>query len=296
MMAAYAEGFNILRHANVGAHEQAADAETTPLREPDAYRYDLDLADIAEVWRRGSVIASWLLDLTAHALLQDPDLSGFQGRVSDSGEGRWTVKAAIDEGVPAPVISAALYERFASRGDADFAGKILSAMREEFGGHVEKPATEPGVHPPTVRDDGDAFRCAGAVRRDAATSPTRRSFPRSTRMCQRGRLDVPIVGVAKSGWTLDDLKEHARDAVRDGRRLRRKGVRAACRPAPLCRRRLPRRRDLPAVAHRARRTAGDRCTTSRSRRACFRRSSRVWRNRAPRRARASSSRSRSVAT
>jgi 6-phosphogluconate dehydrogenase len=138
MMAAYAEGFNILRHANIGAHEQVADAETTPLRDPDAYRYDLNLADIAEVWRRGSVVASWLLDLTAHALLQDPDLSGFQGRVSDSGEGRWTVMAAIDEGVPAPVISAALYSRFESRGNADYANRILSAMRFAFGGHVEK--------------------------------------------------------------------------------------------------------------------------------------------------------------
>jgi 6-phosphogluconate dehydrogenase len=139
MMAAYAEGLNVLRHANVGNREHAADAETTPLREPERYRYDLNLADIAEVWRRGSVIASWLLDLTAHALGTDPDLSGFAGRVSDSGEGRWTIAAAIDEGVPVPVLSAALYERFTSRGEADYADRVLSAMRYEFGGHKEKP-------------------------------------------------------------------------------------------------------------------------------------------------------------
>src|SRR4029453_1886720 len=138
LMAAYAEGLNILRHANVGNREHAADAETTPLRDPERYRYDLNLADIAELWRRGSVIASWLLDLTAQALGKDPDLSGFAGRVSDSGEGRWTVAAAIDEGVPAPVLSAALYERFSSRGEADYADRLLSAMRDEVGGHPEK--------------------------------------------------------------------------------------------------------------------------------------------------------------
>ncbi|HEY2525351.1 MAG TPA: decarboxylating 6-phosphogluconate dehydrogenase [Candidatus Binataceae bacterium] len=138
LMAAYAEGMNILRHANVGKHQQAADAETTPLREPELYQYDLNLTDIAEVWRRGSVIASWLLDLTADALAGDPALAKFAGRVSDSGEGRWTVDAAIDEGVPAPVLTAALYERFSSRGGADFADKLLSAMRYEFGGHLEK--------------------------------------------------------------------------------------------------------------------------------------------------------------
>jgi 6-phosphogluconate dehydrogenase len=136
VMAAYAEGFNILRHANIGAQEKAADAETAPLVDPDAYRYELNVAEIAEVWRRGSVIASWLLDLIADALFHDPDLSKFEGRVSDSGEGRWTVKAAIDEGVPAHVLSGALYERFASRGEADFGDK-LSAMRHEFGGHTE---------------------------------------------------------------------------------------------------------------------------------------------------------------
>ena len=140
IMAAYAEGMGILRAANVGKRTHAADAETTPLRDPEHYQYDLNLPDIAEVWRRGSVIASWLLDLTASALIKDPALKGFEGRVSDSGEGRWTIKAAIDEAVPAHVLSAALYERFSSRGEADFADKLLSAMRYEFGGHVEKPA------------------------------------------------------------------------------------------------------------------------------------------------------------
>jgi 6-phosphogluconate dehydrogenase len=138
LMAAYAEGFNILRHANVGGDEHAHDAETTPLRQPEHYRYDFDLGEIAELWRRGSVVASWLLDLTAHAFLQEPDLKSFAGRVSDSGEGRWTLKAAIDESVPAPVLSAALYQRFASRGEDDFADRVLSAMRKEFGGHQEK--------------------------------------------------------------------------------------------------------------------------------------------------------------
>jgi 6-phosphogluconate dehydrogenase len=140
LMAAYAEGLNILHHANAGTQQRAADAETTPLRHPEHYQYDLNLADIAEVWRRGSVIASWLLDLTAMALVDSPDLAKFAGRVSDSGEGRWTVAAAIDESVPAPVLTAALYERFSSRGEADFANKLLSAMRYEFGGHLEKPA------------------------------------------------------------------------------------------------------------------------------------------------------------
>jgi len=142
IMAAYAEGLNVLKNANVGSQPAEADAETAPLPDPEAYRYDLDTADIAEVWRRGSVIASWLLDLTAFALVRDPGLTAFRGRVSDSGEGRWTVKAAIDEGVPAPVLSAALFERFASRGDADFADKLLSAMRDQFGGHLERPAAK----------------------------------------------------------------------------------------------------------------------------------------------------------
>jgi 6-phosphogluconate dehydrogenase len=140
VMAAYAEGFAVLRNANIGKREHAADAETTPLRDPEHYQFDFNLRDVAELWRRGSVIASWLLDLTATAFLKDPALSKFGGRVSDSGEGRWTLKAAIDEAVPAHVLSAALYERFSSRGEADFADKLLSAMRFEFGGHVEKPA------------------------------------------------------------------------------------------------------------------------------------------------------------
>jgi 6-phosphogluconate dehydrogenase len=140
VMAAYAEGLNILCSANVGKQKHEVDAETTPLRDPEHYQYDLNLPDIAEVWRRGSVIASWLLDLTATALFQDPALKNFEGRVSDSGEGRWTIKAAIDEAVPAHVLSAALYERFSSRGEADFADRLLSAMRYEFGGHLEKSA------------------------------------------------------------------------------------------------------------------------------------------------------------
>jgi 6-phosphogluconate dehydrogenase len=143
LMAAYAEGFNVLRHANVGKQNQSADAETTPLRNPSHYQYEFSLADVAEVWRRGSVVASWLLDLTAIALGGKTDLSDFSGRVSDSGEGRWTVTAAIDEGAPVPVLSAALYQRFSSRGEADFADKLLSAMRFEFGGHREvKPSSE----------------------------------------------------------------------------------------------------------------------------------------------------------
>jgi 6-phosphogluconate dehydrogenase len=146
IMAAYAEGLAILRGANVGKQASGAvDAETTPLRDPEQYQYELNLRDITEVWRRGSVIASWLLDLTANALLQDPNLSKFAGHVSDSGEGRWTIKAAIDEAVPVPVLTSALYERFSSRGEADFANKLLSAMRYQFGGHIEKSDTKSKV-------------------------------------------------------------------------------------------------------------------------------------------------------
>jgi len=145
IMASYAEGLNILHHANAGKQKQTADAETAPLRRPDLYQYDLNLPDIAEVWRRGSVISSWLLDLTASALLGSPDLSKFAGRVSDSGEGRWTIAAAVDQSVPAPVLSAALYERFSSRGEDDFADKLLSALRYEFGGHQEKSAAKAGA-------------------------------------------------------------------------------------------------------------------------------------------------------
>jgi 6-phosphogluconate dehydrogenase len=138
LMAAYAEGMNILKHANVGKLTGRSDAETAPLRDPEHYQYDFNLADVSEVWRRGSVVASWLLDLTASAVLKDPQLAGFSGRVSDSGEGRWTILAAVEEGAPAPVLSAALYERFTSRGEGDFANKLLSAMRFEFGGHLER--------------------------------------------------------------------------------------------------------------------------------------------------------------
>ena len=140
IMAAYAEGLSVLRSANVGKHKAEIDAETTPLRNPEHYQYDFNLTDVAEVWRRGSVIASWLLDLTASALTEDPQLAKFAGRVSDSGEGRWTINASIDEAVPAPVLSTALYERFSSRGNAEFADKLLSAMRYEFGGHLERAA------------------------------------------------------------------------------------------------------------------------------------------------------------
>jgi len=140
LMAAYAEGLNILRHANVGKQDRSVDAETTPLRNPEHYQYDFNLTDITEVWRRGSVVASWLLDLTAIALLKQPQLANFSGSVSDSGEGRWTLTAAIEEGAPVPVLSAALYQRFTSRGEDDFATKVLSAMRFEFGGHVERAA------------------------------------------------------------------------------------------------------------------------------------------------------------
>jgi 6-phosphogluconate dehydrogenase len=140
LMAAYAEGMAVLRNANIGKKQHEIDAETTPLRNPEHYQFDLNLRDVAEVWRRGSVIASWLLDLTATALVEDSGLSKFSGRVSDSGEGRWTIKAAIDEAVPAPVLTTALYERFASRGEADFQDKLLSAMRFQFGGHLEKPS------------------------------------------------------------------------------------------------------------------------------------------------------------
>ena len=139
LMAAYAEGLNILQQANIGKRDHTADAETSPLRDPEAYQYDLNLADISELWRRGSVVGSWLLDLTAIALTKSPDLGNFSGSVSDSGEGRWTIGAAVDEGVPAPVLTAALFQRFSSRGEAEFADKVLSAMRFEFGGHVERP-------------------------------------------------------------------------------------------------------------------------------------------------------------
>ncbi|MHB1876193.1 MAG: hypothetical protein ACYCPF_15200, partial [Streptosporangiaceae bacterium] len=142
MMAALAEGMSIIQHANAGKEEQETDAETTPLTDPDAYQYDIDVAEVAEVWRRGSVISSWLVDLTAAALAKSPELSQFAGHVSDSGEGRWTVLAAVEEGVPAPVITASLFQRFESRGLGEFTGRLLSAMRSEFGGHAEKKAAK----------------------------------------------------------------------------------------------------------------------------------------------------------
>jgi len=151
LMAAYAEGLGILRDANIGKQEHEVDAETTPLRDPEHYQYDFSLRDITEVWRRGSVVASWLLDLTAAALVEDADLKKFSGRVSDSGEGRWTIKAAIDEAVPVPVLSTALYQRFTSRGEADYQDKLLSAMRFQFGGHVEKPRNHDGDSNPRRR-------------------------------------------------------------------------------------------------------------------------------------------------
>ncbi len=169
IMAAYAEGMAILDHANIGKRSQEIDAETTPLRNPECYQYDINVADVAEVWRRGSVISSWLLDLTAAALVEDPDLLNYQGRVSDSGEGRWTIKAAIDEAVPAPVLTTALYERFSSRGEAGFADKLLSAMRYQFGGHKEKPA---GTCPRFGRHAGP--------RKDDRTDPFGLNPPRSS--------------------------------------------------------------------------------------------------------------------
>jgi 6-phosphogluconate dehydrogenase len=149
LMAAYAEGLGVLRAANAGRQKAVINAETTPLRNPEHYQYDFNIGDVAEVWRRGSVIASWLLDLTASALVEDSSLSKFAGRVSDSGEGRWTIKAAIDEGVPVPVLSTALYERFTSRGDSDYENRLLSAMRYQFGGHVEGTSG-----PPTTQESG----------------------------------------------------------------------------------------------------------------------------------------------
>jgi hypothetical protein len=180
LMAAYAEGLNILKHANAGKQSRDADAETAPMRNPEDYQYDLNLADIAEVWRRGSVVASWLLDLTAIALFEQSDLSGFSGRVSDSGEGRWTIIAAIDESVPAPVLSAALYQRFSSRGEEDFADKLLSAMRYQFGGHVERSAGQL-IHAPPLP-------CA---RRGARTHACRVETPLDTLLGSLPPVSVP---------------------------------------------------------------------------------------------------------
>ena len=208
LMAAYAEGLGILRAANVGKKPHMVDAETTPLRDPEHYQYDLNLPDIAEVWRRGSVIASWLLDLTATALLEDPALAKFAGRVSDSGEGRWTIAAAIDEAVPAPVLTTALYERFSSRGEADFQNKTAfgdalrirralgKARRQQNGGGMSE-----------LRSDALVFFGATG---DLAY---KKIFPALQAMLKRGHLDVPVIGVAKAGWTLEQLKARARDSL-----------------------------------------------------------------------------------
>ena len=211
LMAAYAEGLNILRaRQRRQARRTTVDAETTPLRDPEHYQYDFNLPDIAEVWRRGSVIASWLLDLTAAALRKDPDLSEFAGRVSDSGEGRWTIKAAIDEAVPAPVLTAALYERFSSRGEADFAGQaaVGDALRvrrtpREAGG---KYATE---EPAMSTSQSDALVFFGAT----GDLAYKKIFPALQAMVKRGHLDVPVIGVAKAGWNLEQLRARAQDSL-----------------------------------------------------------------------------------
>ena len=213
LMAAYAEGLGILRAANIGKQQHEIDAETTPLRDPEHYQYDLNLRDIAEVWRRGSVIASWLLDLTAAALVEDPALSKFAGRVSDSGEGRWTIKAAIDEAVPVPVLTTALYERFSSRGEADFQDKLLSAMRYEFGGHLEKPRQVRGGRPWTD-PHSDALVFFGAT----GDLAYKKIFPSLQAMVKRGHLNVPVIGVAKAGWNLDQLQGAGARQPREARR------------------------------------------------------------------------------
>ena len=275
IMAAYAEGLAILRHANIGNEKQAVDAETTPLRNPEDYQYDLNLADIAEVWRRGSVIASWLLDLTADALLADPALAKFAGRVSDSGEGRWTIKAAIDEAVPAPVLTTALYERFASRGEADFADKLLSAMRYRVRRPPGKAGRQIAVSLQTrtsahseretihERLQSDALVFFGAT----GDLAYKKIFPALQAMIKRGQLNVPVIGVAKAGWTLDDLKARARDSLE-----KHGGVDEAAAStssdvaAALRRRRLPRRGDVSGAAPAAGRRPSIRPTIWRFRR------------------------------
>ena len=211
LMAAYAEGMGILRAANIGKQTHAVDAETTPLRDPAHYQYDFNLGEVAEVWRRGSVIASWLLDLTATALLQDPSLSKFAGRVSDSGEGRWTIMAAIDEAVPVPVLTAALYARFSSRGEADFQNQLLSAMRYQFGGHLEKRSRSDHLRQGSAMGNthSDALVFFGAT----GDLAYKKIFPALQAMVKRGALDVPVIGVAKAGWTLDQLRARAQESV-----------------------------------------------------------------------------------
>ena len=228
MMAAYAEGLGILRDANIGKQTGTIDAETTPLRHPEHYQYDLNLRDIAEVWRRGSVIASWLLDLTAISLVDDPALTKFAGRVSDSGEGRWTIKAAIDEAVPAPVLTAALYERFSSRGEADIQDKLLSAMRFQFGGHLEKSCRKSRPLERTSIMNGchsDALVFFGAT----GDLAYKKIFPALQAMSKRGNLNIPIVGVAKAGWNLDQLRARARESVEKHGGLDREAFDRMCR-------------------------------------------------------------------
>ena len=285
LMAAYAEGLNILRHANVGKEKRTVDAETTPLEDPELYQYDLDLPEIAEVWRRGSVIASWLLDLTAAAFERNPELSEFAGRVSDSGEGRWTLKAAIDEGVPAPILSTAIGERFASRGEDDFADRLLSAMRFEFGGHEEKRPMSAAA----------AVRCAGLLRRHrrsrvqadlpGAAGADRRG---GTRRARHRRRQVGVEPRAAAGARARQPRAPRRHWI---------AARSTSSLAPALRGRRLRRRRPPSSACAASSAARSvRCTTSPFRRAPVpiggRRARRV---RAARRRRASSSRSRSGA-
>ena len=207
LMAAYAEGLSVLRAANIGKQPHDPDAETTPLRDPEHYQYDFNLGDIAEVWRRGSVIASWLLDLTADALAKDSSLSQFAGRVSDSGEGRWTIQAAIDEGVPVPVLTTALYARFASRGEADFQGKVLSAMRYGFGGHLGEIRE--------MRDTLMSVPHSDALVFFGATGDLvyKKIFPALYAMERRGHLQVPVIGVARSDWTIEQFRARARESV-----------------------------------------------------------------------------------
>src|SRR5262249_52367644 len=211
IMAAYAEGLAVLRSANIGKEQHEIDAETTTLRDPEHYRYDLNLRDITEVWRRGSVVASWLLDLTAAALAEDSALTKFAGRVSDSGEGRWTIKAAIDEAVPVPVLTTALYERFTSRGEADFQDKLLSAMRFQFGGHLEKIAGKgrPEGEVPMNESHSDALVFFGAT----GDLAYKKIFPSLQAMVKRGHLRVPVIGVARSGWNTEQLRARARDSL-----------------------------------------------------------------------------------
>ncbi len=221
----------------------AVDAETTPLRDPAHYQYDIDLGEVAEVWRRGSVIASWLLDLTATALQEDPSLSKFAGRVSDSGEGRWTIMAAIDEAVPAPVLTAALYARFSSRGEADFQNQLLSAMRFQFGGHHEKAASQ-GERVSTGSDMGDTHSDALVFFGATGDLAYKKIFPSLQAMAKRGHLDVPVIGVAKAGWTLDQLRARAQESVEKYGGLDRAAFAKLCGLLQLRRRGLQRPGDL----------------------------------------------------